>query len=131
MKVLRPPLRYPSIEAFYAELPDVDRRLSPELAFGCHWTEPNEIGWTWPRSSLLWVENTGELVVIRKGQFSRRTPPTLKVIAVIEGRDTVEKVLDGWAHHCRAEGLAWVYGRIESAEEKCGTAGAATTGGTQ
>lgn len=118
MRLVEPARRYSSIEEFYAEVPDADRRLSAELEFGVHWTEPHENGWTFPRSRLTWVENTGELIVVREPRFSALHPAPVKVIAVIEGRETIEHVLDGWAHECRTEGLGWVYMRLRQIERE-------------
>lgn len=110
MKLVSPPRHYATVEDFYAEVPDADRRLSSEWDLGVHWTEPFETGWTWPRSRLTWVEKTGELIVVRHHRFSSRD--TVKVIAVIESREELERVLEGWAQRCKPEGLAWVYGRL-------------------
>jgi hypothetical protein len=110
VKLLTPPLHYRTLEDFFSEVPDVDRRLSPSVSFGDGWTEPNERGWTWPRSQLRWFRRTGELIVVRHHRFSRRD--TVKVIAVIEGRAEIERILDGWAVHCGSEGLGWVYDRL-------------------
>lgn len=121
MKIVDPPLRYQSIEAFYADADDALRRHSAELDFGVHWTEPHEVGWTFPRSRLTWVENTGELIVVRTSMLFRRdpqSPAAVKVIAVVEGRDAIESVLEGWALRCKSEGLGWVYHQLKQATNR-------------
>jgi DNA-directed RNA polymerase subunit RPC12/RpoP len=107
VKLIRPPRRYAPVEAFYAELPDIDRRFSIEVDFGVWWTKPNEV---WPHYRLSWVENTGELIEVEL----RGKDASICVLAVIQGRAAIEHVLYGWAQRCAPEGLRWVYRRLES-----------------
>jgi len=109
MKLVRPRRQYESLEAFYAELPDVDRRLSPESDFGVHWTYPWERGW-WPKYRVSFVHHTGELIIVR---LAHRHDGPVEVVAVFEDRDECEWALEGWAEHCGRGGLGWLIGRLE------------------
>lgn len=114
MKVHRPPIYYPSVDAFYAELPDVDRRLSVEHDLGVHWTQPGEPRGPSYRMSL--VLNTHELVIVqldarhsRSGWGIRASGQgELRVLATFDDNQQAERALEGWEHHCGSEGLRWV-----------------------
>jgi hypothetical protein len=113
VKVLHSRPHYDSIEAFYDELPDVDRRLSGEIDYGVHWGWPWEHVYLKHRVSL--VERTGELYVVQLNRQHFRHPhgPVLEVLAVFDDRDECEWALEGWAEHCNASGLSWLVRRLE------------------
>lgn len=99
---------YPTIEDFYAEVPDIDRRLSGEVDFGVWWARP---GVEMPRYRVSWVENTGELYSIAQ-TGGRKTAGPVELLAHIEQRKALEELLDGWAEHCGPGGLEWLWERV-------------------
>jgi hypothetical protein len=120
---------FESVEAFYAA--DERRRRSPELDFGVWWRHRGVV------YRLSWVEATGELIVVqlsppRVEPFAfpingegvvgglgtivvGGDPETVTIIGRVNGREVVERLLDGWADWCgEQESLAWVLDRVRS-----------------
>jgi hypothetical protein len=112
------------IEGFYAE--DERRRHSAELEFGRDWTDAGG------RCEVSWVEDTGELYVMREpsarvtgsGAGDLELVPmsddglVVEVLGVISGRDTIGSVMSGWESAMpRADGVAWLRDRVAHAEE--------------
>lgn len=108
------------IEEFYDA--DPRRRASEELEFGRDWHDD-----TGARFELSWVEDTGELYAMREpvepitqdpfGDVGIADLPTklvtVELLATIEGRDVIQRVLDDW-HDAMAEpnSIAWVRERL-------------------
>lgn len=112
MKLLRPPKGYPSLDAFYAELPEVDRKLSREFDYGVHWTEPYAI--SGPRFRISLVHATGELYEVCEDEGSQMRG-RVRVLAVFDDVDEAEFVLSGWAERCGPGGMRWLRDRLELA----------------
>jgi hypothetical protein len=96
------------IDEFYDE--DPRRRASDEIEFGRDWTE-NGL-----RFEVSWIADTGEVYVMAE-PYSRREisseSVTVEVLAVIEGRETINLVLDGWQEAmANPNSLAWARGRV-------------------
>jgi hypothetical protein len=97
---------YPSVAAFYnAER----RRLSSrELDVGLWWREEAE----GPLHRAAWIFETGELYLARLG------PPSsgggrVEVLALIEDRLRLERLLDGWRERCgKPRSLVWLRARV-------------------
>lgn len=114
---------FPSVEAFYAD--DERRRLSPEWDYGVWWCD--EAGGVY---RLTWVCDTGELIVVHLSGpiygrllgadalvVSAGRELAVAVVAVVEGEENVEALLDGWAQVCgEPESLAWVLERVREPE---------------
>lgn len=117
------------IEQFYDA--DPRRRSSTELELGQDWRDAHGV-----RYELSWVEDTGELYVMREPAPSGWATPfggihvrgahrideaevegmTVDVVATIPGRDDVERVLSGWQQAMEADGsVAWLVGRLREA----------------
>jgi hypothetical protein len=123
---------FTSVESFYAA--DDRRRRSPELDFGVWWRLRRLV------YRLTWLDATGELVAVQLTP-PRVTPFTMPagelgelmlgglgvaiiggeagavtVLGVVEGRDGVERVLEGWAEVCGGpDSLEWVLDRVHDA----------------
>jgi hypothetical protein len=112
------------IESFYAA--DERRRHSAELEFGRDWQD--ESG----RCEVSWVEDTGELYVMREptaavtgsGAGDLELVPmsedglVVEVLGVISGRDIISSVMGGWELAMpRPDGVAWLRDRVAHAEE--------------
>jgi hypothetical protein len=97
-----PRASYPSLAAFYnAER----RRLSSgELDVGLWWRGgPEE-----PLHRAAWIVETGELYLARLGPSSRGGG-RVEVLAQIQTRDQLERVLNGWRERCGQTGsLGWL-----------------------
>lgn len=107
MRLIRPPRDYASIDAFYDELPDVDRRLSTEREYGVEWTEPYSK--TFPTFRVSLVQMTGELYELNQSTGA------VRVLAIFDAPEEAEFVLAGWAEHCGQGGFAWLRDRLERA----------------
>jgi hypothetical protein len=120
------------IEEFYAA--DERRRKSAELEFGRDWSDVNG------RSGVSWVEDTGEVYVMREpnaavtgsGAGDLELVPmsdhglVVEVLGVVMGRPAVEGVMSGWEQKMRsADGIVWLRDRIEHAADHSGDAPAA------
>jgi hypothetical protein len=111
------------IEEFYDE--DQRRRESAEVELGTEWRDARGV-----RYELNWVEETGELYVMREppppaweGPFGdihvrtgKRAPiegMTVQVVAHIRSHEELERVLDGWqAAMAGPEGVEWLARRL-------------------
>jgi len=112
------------VEEFYAA--DERRRRSSELEFGTDWRD--ERG----RCGVSWVEDTGELYVMREPsggvvgdafgdmralQVSEHDLG-VEVLGVVMGRSAIEGVLSGWERKMPdADGIAWLRDRVQHAAE--------------
>jgi hypothetical protein len=120
------------IEGFYAQ--DERRRHSAELEFGREWQDAGG------RSEVSWVEDTGELYVMREPggavtgdafgdmvvQHVSEHQLGVEVLGIVTGRDAIGAVMSGWEDAMRRpDGLAWLRDRIEHAGEHAGDAPAA------
>jgi hypothetical protein len=117
------------IEGFYAQ--DERRRHSGELEFGRDWRDAGV------RSEVSWVEDTGELYVMREptaavtgsGAGDLELVPMsehqlgVEVLGVVVGHDAIGAVMSGWEDAMRRDdGIAWLRDRIEHAAEHTGDA---------
>jgi hypothetical protein len=119
------------IEEFYDG--DDRRRPSAEIELGTNWRDTHGI-----RYELSWVEDTGELYVMREPSphivedpfggihpSMRNTEEhemTVNVIAQIATHDELEKVLAGWSDAMEGErGAEWLAERLRSAGVAVGT----------
>lgn len=114
------------LEAFYDA--DERRRSSAELEFGTEWTDSYGV-----RHELSWVEDTGELYVLREPvpdqwldpfggihvSGSHRTDEvevegmTVSVVGVVPTREEVERILSGWEDAMGAtDSVAWLVDRL-------------------
>jgi hypothetical protein len=96
------------IEQFYDQ--DPRRRASDEIEFGREWSEAGM------QFEVSWIADTGELYVMAE-PYSRREisteSVTVEVLAVIEGRDAIDAVLEGWQEvMAKPNSLAWVRERV-------------------
>lgn len=104
---------FTTLEAFY----DLDerRRRSRELDFG--------VWWRWHRHvyRVTFVEATGELIAVQLSAphvqlipdvglaIMAGEPVRVLVLAIVDGEERAEQLLDGWADVCGgADSLAWV-----------------------
>jgi hypothetical protein len=114
------------IEAFYDA--DPRRRSSVEVEFGQDWRDAHGV-----RYELSWIEDTGELYVMREPVPSGWATPfggvhvygahsadekeleamSVAVIAVVPTREEVEKLLDGWQQAIESpDSVAWIVRRL-------------------
>ena len=114
------------IEQFYDE--DTRRRSSVEVEFGQDWRDAHGV-----RYELSWVEDTGELYVMREPAPSGWATPfggihargshstdekeleamTVEVVGNVPSREEVERLLDGWQQAIEGPGsVAWLVGRL-------------------
>jgi hypothetical protein len=104
------------IEEFYDQ--DPRRQASDEIEFGREWYENDG------RFEVAWVADTGEVYAMaepydRRGVTTQSV--TVEIMAVIEGRDAITSVLDGWrAAMAQPDSLAWVRTRIAGAADSSG-----------
>jgi hypothetical protein len=111
------------IEEFYAA--DERRRRSEEIELGTEWVDGDGV-----RYELSWVEDTGELYVMREpiealgeGPFGgvwRGSMPTGEVAVAVVGwipdRSRMEAVLSGWEDAvAQPNGVGWLEERLRSA----------------
>jgi len=112
------------IEDFYSA--DERRRKSAELEFGTEWSDQNG------RCQISWVEDTGEVYVMREplaavtgsgaGDLELVSMPEdalgVEVLGVVPGRAAIEGVMSGWdAAMSRPDGVAWLRDRVAHAED--------------
>ena len=112
------------IEAFYSQ--DERRRHSAELEFGREWHDDGG------RFEVSWVEDTGELYVMREPpanvvgdafgdmvvQGVSEHALGVEVLGVVSGRGAVEAVMSGWEDAMpRDDGAAWLRDRVAHAAE--------------
>ena len=112
------------IEDFYSA--DERRRRSAELEFGTEWSDQNG------RCGVSWVEDTGELYVMREpigavtgsGAGDLELVPVsddvlgVEVLGVVMGRSAIEGVLSGWEQKMPdADGIVWLRDRVQHAAE--------------
>jgi hypothetical protein len=107
---------YSSLDAYYAG--DEHRRRSRELDFGVWWR------WHQQVYRITFVEATGELIAVQLSAPTVRAVPfglamiggdpmRVYVLAIIDGEDRAEQLLDGWAEVCgHPDSLEWVAGRV-------------------
>jgi hypothetical protein len=110
------------IEEFYAA--DERRRKSAELEFGTDWNDANG------RCGVSWVEDTGEVYVMREPLASVTGSGAgdlelvnmsehalgVEVLGVVAGREAVESVMSGWEQKMPdADGIAWLRDRVQNA----------------
>jgi hypothetical protein len=114
------------IETFYDA--DPRRRSSVELEFGQDWRDAHGV-----RYELSWIEDTGELYVMREPVPSGWATPfggihvygahsadekeleqmSVAVIATVPSREEVEKLLDGWQQAMEGpDSVAWMVQRL-------------------
>jgi hypothetical protein len=113
------------IEEFYDG--DARRRPSAEVELGTEWRDVHGA-----RYEVNWIEDTGELYVmrepvphIRQGPFGgqrysmgpdEEQKMTVHVVAQIDSLDSVHKILDGWPGAMASDGGAeWLADRLRSA----------------
>jgi hypothetical protein len=108
------------IEQFYDE--DPKRRESEEIEFGRDWSDVTGV-----RSELSWVVDTGEVYVMREPDAPINMDPvgdefmdsldtervTVEVLAVVDGRDALDRILEGWQDEMvKPNSLDWVRRRL-------------------
>ena len=116
------------IEEFYDA--DERRRSSAELELGREWHDHSGV-----RYELNWVEDTGELYVMREPVPFETVDPfggihvagshgldqtevegmTVSIVGSVSERAALEQVLDGWEQAMAApDGVAWLVDRLRS-----------------
>jgi hypothetical protein len=116
----KPLPRFVSLEAFYSD--DEKRRISPEWDYGVHWCVSVEQ--RWPQWRLSWVVATGDVYAV---QHLGGTVVVLGNVPAVGSypifperwrdwarKQTIEQVLDGWAH-VDPPLLTWPLGRLRVA----------------
>jgi hypothetical protein len=114
------------IEEFYDA--DERRRRSPELELGQDWHDHNGV-----RYELNWVEDTGELYVMREPYAFESIDPfgaihvagthgvdeaevqgmTVSVVGTVATRQALEEAVDGWQSAMGAvDSVAWLVDRL-------------------
>jgi hypothetical protein len=106
---------------------DERRRQSEEIEFGREWTSRDGV-----RFEVNWITDTGELYVMREPapveledpfggiyvSTSDRVPVdgmTVGVIGLINSREEVEQVLEGWEEAmAQPDSTAWLIGRLQA-----------------
>jgi hypothetical protein len=111
------------IEHFYDGNPR--RRSSKEYSFGRDWTDAGGTRW-----ELNWVEDTGEVYVMREAGEPLIMDPlgdtavpdlpadqvTVEILGVIEGLSAAEDAFSGWSEaQGEAASLGWVRDRVADA----------------
>ncbi len=112
-----------NIEEFYAE--DERRRASTEVEFGREWLDANNT-----RYELSWVEDTGELYLMREpipgfyedplGDFAVESEDVeglvVSLLGVVTSHERVEEILVGWPEAMASpKGVEWLAERLRSA----------------
>lgn len=125
-------MRRMDIEEFYDA--DQRRRLSGELELGTEWTDRAGV-----RYELNWIEDTGELYVMREPvPFEYEDPlgdaivdnvpiegMTVAVIGQVSTREDVERVLQGWEGAVgQADSVSWMISRLKDSGVWVGSADA-------
>jgi hypothetical protein len=111
------------IEEFYAA--DERRRHSAELEFGRDWSDASG------RCGVSWVEDTGELYLMREPNagvwgdgagdvYARHVSEHalgVEVLGVVAGRAAVEGVMSGWEQAMLGpDGITWLRDRVAHAD---------------
>jgi hypothetical protein len=113
------------IEQFYDD--DERRRASAEIEFGREWLDHVEV-----RFELSWVEDTGELYVMREPAAPEWEDPfggihvhvddapvdgmEVVVLGVVTDREVLEKALAGWEQEVGKPGsVHWLRDRVTAA----------------
>jgi hypothetical protein len=112
-----------NIEDFYAA--DERRRASTEIELGRDWRDVNGT-----RYELTWVEDTGELYLMREptpsvyedvlGDYdvdsSNVDELVVSLLGIVSSHEHVEEILAGWPEAMAApEGIEWLAGRLRGA----------------
>lgn len=121
-------MRPVDIEAFYDA--DERRRTSAEIELGNDWTDQYGV-----RYELSWVQDTGELYVLREPVPATWTTPfgnlyvsgtrkvdenevqgmTVTVIGTVGSLDELERAFDGWQQAMgEKDSVAWLLERLKS-----------------
>ncbi|MDA8359008.1 MAG: hypothetical protein M0Z95_22530 [Actinomycetota bacterium] len=116
------------IEEFYAS--DERRRRSPEVELGRDWRDRFGV-----RHELNWLEDTGELYVMREPVPREWADPfggvhfqgtheveqgevegmTVSVVGTVASRQEVDEALEGWEEAmARPDSVAWLVDRLRS-----------------
>lgn len=94
--------RYDSLARFYNA--DERRVHSRELDVGLWWREAAD----GPLHRAAWVSDTGELYLVRLGPAADGGG-RVEVLASVEDRELLERVLDGWRERCgEPRSLQWL-----------------------
>lgn len=113
------------IEEFYEG--DDRRRASAEVEFGTEWLDQGG-----RRYELSWVEDTGELYVMREPAPPAWEDPfggiyvkvddapvegmDVVVLGTVQGRDAVERLMEGWRSQVgNPDSVAWLVERLRGA----------------
>jgi hypothetical protein len=117
------------LEQFYDQ--DERRRRSAELELGTDWTDGSGV-----RYELSWVEDTGELYVMREPIVGEWPDPfggvhvegahhldeaeqegmVVSVVGIIADREEVERILEGWEDLVgQPDSVAWLVDRLRGA----------------
>jgi hypothetical protein len=88
-----PQERYESLARFYNA--DERRVRSRELDVGLWWREDVD----GPLHRAAWISDTGELYLVRLGPAAEGGG-RVEVLALVEDRELLERVLDGWRERC-------------------------------
>jgi hypothetical protein len=93
---------YPSLADFYNA--DPDRLSSRELDVGLWWREESD----GPLHRAAWVNETGELYLVRLGPISQGGG-TVEVLASVRDSAELEQLMAGWREHCgEPRSLSWL-----------------------
>ncbi len=107
--------RYPSLVAFYSA--DAARLSSRERDVGLLWRS----GKDGPMHRAAWVEDTGELYLVRLGPAGEGGG-VVEVIAHVADADALETALRGWRERCGMPGsLQWLRVRAARLPRRGGT----------
>ncbi len=106
------PARYRSLANFYTA--DPRRVSSREQDVGLWWRE----GAAGPLHRAAWVQDTGELYLVRLGPAAEGGGE-VELLAVVEDHERLESVLAGWREECGApHSLRWLRGRVAAFGER-------------
>lgn len=95
-------VRYPTLVAFYRAEPA--RLASRERDVGLWWRSGKE----GPIHRAAWIEDTGELYVVRLGPAAEGGG-TVEVIGLVPDAQRLERALTGWRERCGLPGsLQWL-----------------------
>jgi hypothetical protein len=110
------PQRYPTLVAFYRA--DPARLDSRERDVGLWWRSGRE----GPMHRAAWIEETGELYLVRLGPAGEGGG-AVEVIARVSDPEQLERALDGWRERCGMPGsLQWLRGRAARLGRRTGSA---------
>ena len=111
--------RYRSLSNFY--MADQRRIDSREVDVGLWWRE--DAGG--PLHRAAWIKDTGELYLVRLGApgdgdgVGAVEGGDVEVLAVVEDRERLESILEGWREECGApDSLAWLRERAARLGER-------------